>query len=79
MRLQDAIADTVSSLRKERNLTLRQVSAKGNLAYGYLWEVEHGVKCASNDVLESIAEGLNLTTLQLIREIYTYLEENNEQ
>jgi predicted DNA-binding ribbon-helix-helix protein len=45
----------------------------------FLHEVETGKKNASNDILEAIAKGLDVTTAQLIKEIYEYLGgQNNE-
>jgi transcriptional regulator with XRE-family HTH domain len=40
--------------------------------------VERGIKEPSADVLESIAKGLGISTIQLIGEIYTYLQEEQQ-
>lgn len=72
-----AVGDTLRRIRTEQGLTLRDVSAQSYIALGYLSEVERGHKQASYDVLESIATTLHITTTQLIKEIYEYLEENN--
>lgn len=76
MKLQYAIGGTVRELRQERNLTLRDLSSKSFIALGHLSEVERGVKNASPEVLESIAFALDLTTTQLVKEIYIYLEQH---
>lgn len=77
MKLQTAIGATVRELRQEQNLTLRQLSTRSFIALGFLSEIETGKKDASTGTLESIARGLDLTTVQLIKEIYDYLEEHN--
>ena len=83
MRLNDAIGDTLRTIRMEKNLTLRQVSAKGHIALGHISDVERGRKNASHDMLEAIAVGLDISTVDLIGEvydymkIYEYLKENN--
>ena len=60
--------DLLRELRRERNLTLRQVSAKAYIALGYLSEVEVGTKQPSDDMLESVvnALGLNISEFYLL-------------
>ena len=60
-------------LRLSKNLTLRQVSTKSNVSLGHLCDIERGESNASNEILEAIARGLDVTTVQLIKEIYEYL------
>lgn len=72
MHLNIAVGDTIRKLRHERKLTLRQMS--GFISTGHLSDVEHGRKQLSNDLLEVVAEGLSLTTAELILEIYKYLK-----
>jgi transcriptional regulator with XRE-family HTH domain len=79
MRLQQAVGLTVRDLRLNRNLTLRKLSDNSHVSLTFLHEVETGKKNASNDVLEAIAKGLDVTTAQLMKEIYEYLGgQNNE-
>lgn len=75
MKLQHAIGGTVRELRQERQLTLRDVSSRAFIALGFLSEIETGKKNASPDVLEAIAFALEITTTQLMKEIYEYLGE----
>jgi len=77
MRLQQAVGQTVRELRLSKNLTLRKLSNNSHVSLTFLHEVETGKKNASNDVLEAIAKGLDVTTAQLIKEIYEYLGEKN--
>ena len=60
-------------LRLNRNLTLRKLADSSHVSLTFLHEVETGKKNASNDILEAIAKGLDVTTAQLIKEIYEYL------
>jgi transcriptional regulator with XRE-family HTH domain len=75
--LRQAIGDTVRTLRHEQGMTLRDIASKQHIALGFLSEIETGKKEASSQVLEAIAQGLSLTTAQLLKEIYEYLEEVN--
>lgn len=70
---------TVRDLRLNRNLTLRKLADSSHVSLTFLHEVETGKKNASNDILEAIAKGLDVTTAQLMKEIYEYLGgQNNE-
>lgn len=77
MRLQQAVGLTVRDLRLSRNLTLRKLSSNSHVSLTFLHEIETGKKNASNEVLEAIAKGLDVTTVQLIGEIYEYLGGQN--
>jgi transcriptional regulator with XRE-family HTH domain len=79
MKLQQAVGLTVRDLRLSRNLTLRQVSHKANVSLGHLCDIERGESNASNEILEAIAKGLQLTTVALVGEIYEYLKEVNNE
>jgi transcriptional regulator with XRE-family HTH domain len=74
MKLNDAVGDTIRALRQEKNMTLRHLATKSHVALGYLSEVERGHKDASSQILESIASGLDLTTVELVGEVYEYLK-----
>lgn len=74
MKLNSAVGDTIRLLRTDRSLTLRQVSKKSSVSLGHLSDIERGNKQASNEVLEAIALGLDLSTTELIGEVYDYLK-----
>ena len=76
MRLRHAVGDTVRNLRLERGLTLRDVSASQHISIGHLSDIERGASEPSSLILEAIALGLEMTTAQLLKEIYEYLEDN---
>jgi transcriptional regulator with XRE-family HTH domain len=77
MRLQQAVGLTVRDLRLSRNLTLRRLSSSSHVSLTFLHEIETGKKNASNEILEAIAKGLDVTTVELVGEIYEYLKEVN--
>lgn len=64
-------------LRLSRNLTLRRLSSNSHVSLTFLHEIETGKKNASNEILEAIAKGLDVTTVELVGEIYEYLKEVN--
>ena len=74
MRLSNAVGDTIRLLRTDRSLTLRAVSERSKVSLGHLSEIEMGKKNASNEVLEAIAVGLDLSTTELIGEVHDYLK-----
>lgn len=76
MNLRTAVGGTIRKIRTEQGLTLRQVSGRRYISIGHWSEVETGKKDASTDMLEHMANALDLTTAELLNEIYKYLEEN---
>lgn len=62
-----------------RNLTLRKLSSNSHVSMTFLHEIETGKKNASNEILEAIAKGLEVTTVELVGEIYEYLKEVNNE
>jgi transcriptional regulator with XRE-family HTH domain len=79
MKLQQAVGLTVRDLRISRNLTLRRLSSNSHVSMTFLHEIETGKKNASNEILEAIAKGLEVTTVELVGEIYEYLKEVNNE
>ena len=73
MNLSTAIGHTVRTLRTEKNLTMREVHP--HISIGHISEVERGVKNASPYLLELIAEGVHVTTPDLLRKIADTMEE----
>ena len=77
MKLQTAIGATVRKIRTEQGLTLREAAGRKYISIGHWSEVETGKKGASSELLECMANALDLTTSELLKEIYNYLEEHN--
>ena len=74
MNLGIAVGHTIRRIRTEQNIPLRGMQY---ISLGHMSEIERGLKQASNEVFESIAASLHLTTAQLLKEIYEYLEKEN--
>lgn len=55
-----ALGMSIRLYRTEKQLTLRQVSAKGFMALGHVSDVERGVKEPSSEILSCIANGLDV-------------------
>jgi transcriptional regulator with XRE-family HTH domain len=72
-----AVGDTLRRLRQEQGKTLRELCSVSHVSIGHLSDVERGAKQASFEVIEELANGLNLTLAELMKEIYQYLEEQN--
>lgn len=77
MELKQAIGDTIRRLRMERNMTLRKMAPY--ISLGHLSEVEHGRNEISSVLFEVVAQGLQISTAELLKEVYEYLQENNER
>jgi transcriptional regulator with XRE-family HTH domain len=77
MLLKHAMGTTIRRLRTEQGLTLRQLAEPNYISYSYLSDIERGAKEVSSTILEAIADGLHLSTAQLLKEIYDYLEEHD--
>jgi len=61
MRTAIARGDLLRELRRDKSMTLRDVSAKSFVALGYLSEIETGDKQPSDEILERIVSVLDLT------------------
>lgn len=77
MRLQHAVGDTIRKLRVKQGVTLTALAKRGYISQGYLSQIEHGQKSMTNDMFETVASALGLSTAGLMKEIYEYLEEVN--
>lgn len=68
MLARDAIGFVVHDLRNRRGLTLREVSARGNIALGYISEVERGQKEPSSEIVERLALALETAPGEILIE-----------
>jgi transcriptional regulator with XRE-family HTH domain len=66
MLFKDALGEVLRTARLEQGLTLRTVSAKSNIALGYLSEVERGHKEISSELFSCLATGLGWETSELV-------------
>lgn len=62
-----ALGQVLRSARKDKKLTLKQVSAKSYIAYGYISEIERGEKECSSCYLEWLTEALDLSLPDVLR------------
>lgn len=57
---------TLRELRHERGMTLRTVAHSAPVALGYLSEVERGEKEISSELLEMVAEAMNVSMQEIL-------------
>lgn len=69
MLLRQAIGATLRRIRLDRALTLRVVADEARISMPYLSEIERGRKEASSEILEVICRALDMTVLDLLREV----------
>ena len=60
------LGSVLRSLRLEQGLTLRQVSDRANVSFGYLSEVERGCKEVSSEMLASICDALDMQLWEVL-------------
>ena len=73
MNLSTAIGHTIRTLRTEQQLKMRQMHPYVSISH--ISGIERGVKNASPDLLELLAEGVHITTPDLLRKIANTMEE----
>ena len=69
MLLRHAIGATLRRIRLDRSLTLRVVADDASISMPYLSEIERGRKEASSEILGVICRALDMTVLDLLREV----------
>lgn len=67
--LRRELGEVLRDLRQNRNMTLRDVSARARVSLGYLSEVERGQKEASSELLASICYALDAPVSFVLREV----------
>lgn len=63
------LGDVLRSLRMQRGLTLREVSAAARVSLGYISEIERGQKEASSELLASLCAALEVPLSDVLREV----------
>jgi len=69
MLLRHAIGATLRRIRQDRELTLREVADEARISMPYLSEIERGRKEASSEILDVVCRALDMTVLDLLREV----------
>lgn len=67
--LREVIGSQLRTIRKQQGATLRDVSARANVALGYLSEIERGQKEPSSELLSSICSALEISVSSLLRAV----------
>ena len=75
MPLKFAVGATIRKLRQERHLKLASLSLTSHVSVPHISDIERGATSAGFDIIQAIAGGLELTTTELVEEIYKYLKE----
>lgn len=60
------IGDAAYALRREKEMTLRDLSEKCGVSVSYLSEIERGLSSVSLDVLLRVAKGLEVAVVDLL-------------
>jgi hypothetical protein len=74
MELNTYLGKAINAKRLEKNQTLRGLSKRAFISYGYLSEVERGVKDPSSDVIKNICNGLKITLLDLMIDVVLLMQ-----
>lgn len=69
MKIRTAYGIVISRARKDKGLTLRQVSERAIVSFSYLYEVEKGKKEASSEYLGSILKALELSPVEFFNQV----------
>lgn len=67
MRMAEIFGRNVRRVRQDKGLTLEAMADEVGLAYSYLGEIERGRKNPTLDVVERIAEILEVDPIELLR------------
>ena len=75
MSLKYAVGGTIRKLRQGRHMKLASLSRTSHVSVPHISDIERGATSAGFDILQALANGLDLTTTELVKEIYDYLKE----
>jgi transcriptional regulator with XRE-family HTH domain len=68
MKFYEALGQVIREERRKKNLTLRQVSARGYVSMGHLSDVENARKEGSEVFIDAVAGALGVESYELIIE-----------
>jgi transcriptional regulator with XRE-family HTH domain len=75
-KIQECLAQNIKHFRKMRHLTQEQLAEKVETSTNYIGTIEIGKKFPSPQMLERIAEALNIDSLQLFQADTKFTIEN---
>mgnify|MGYP002625106759 CR=1 FL=1 len=76
-KIQECLARNIKQFRKLRHLTQEQLAEKVETSTNYIGTIEIGKKFPSPQMLERIAEALNIDSLQLFQSETKFTIENS--
>lgn len=74
MLLREAVGGELRRVRLEKNRSLKTVAEAANVSFGYLSEVERGLKEPSSELLHQMARALDLKLHCLLSNVSAKLE-----
>jgi transcriptional regulator with XRE-family HTH domain len=63
------LGEVLRGARRQRGMTLRELSAEARVSLGYISEIERGQKEASSELLASLCSALDLPLSDVLREV----------
>jgi transcriptional regulator with XRE-family HTH domain len=63
------LGDVLRGARRQRGMTLRELSAEARVSLGYISEIERGQKEASSELLASLCQAMDLPLSSVLREV----------
>ena len=66
MKLRDRVALNIQDLRRSRGLSQEELAHRADVSRGYMGKIENAKFAASLDLLERIAQALNVDPVELL-------------
>ncbi len=63
------LGEVLRGARRQRGMTLRDLSAEARVSLGYISEIERGQKEASSELLASLCQAMDLPLSSVLREV----------
>ena len=63
------LGEVLRGARRQRGMTLRELSAEARVSLGYISEIERGQKEASSELLASLCQAMDLPLSSVLREV----------
>lgn len=62
------LAENVKKYREENKMTVRELAKKADVSYGYIGQIEKGLKLPNPYITQAIAKALGHTTDELLNQ-----------
>jgi len=63
------LGEVLRGARRQRGMTLRELSAQARVSLGYISEIERGQKEASSELLASLCQAMDLPLSSVLRDV----------